>query len=299
MGGPCQCSCFGFSSMLLAQGGQNMAAPPLTFAPQRSTVVGPLSWGLGSCAPGMCPWCLLNCGHQDLQEAESRARIMLEELERVAAPHWAGHLVVLLVNWCRSEMLNFHEEIPGRDVPKVSLVALGFYAGLRVPRPFDVFSSGVSASSGVPPPPPLGMPPPPGMTHPHASDDPSQPRKIYRPSGSSGEGNAGASASALPYPLSLVPPPANVASWLGANYIPGDPIFEYWGGKKTGWVPYDLNTQLLLRGASDASGGCWVSTVCNGTRYHIDVRPDVMEQTNPNSDQAPRKVRIRPPEEAD
>ena len=284
--------------MLLALPGLSMASPTPTFAPQRSAVVGPLSWGLSSCAPGMCPWCLLNCGHQDLDEAEHRARIILEELERVAAPHWAGHLVVLLLHWCRSELLHFHAETLDGLVPRVSLIALGIYAGLRVPAAFNIFGSGPSASSSAAPAAPAMVRPPPGIAFPHATGDVSQPRKIPRPSSRGGDSIADACVLPPMLPLSTVPPPA--VKWLGYPIAAEDPVFEYWGGKRTLWVPYDLDDQMLLR-ASYAAGGSIVEIVCQGTKYFVDTRPLPvgMTQSNPITGQGPRSIRIRPPEPVD
>ena len=222
---------------------------------------------------------------------------MLEELERVRAPHWAGHLVVLLLDWCRSEMMHSHAGASGAEVPRVSLIALGIYAGLKVPRAFDVFSGGASSSSRAAPGVPVMVPPPPGIPFPEATADATQPRKIFRGSNNwDGDFNSGASAAAhIPVQFSSAPPPPPPPD---AAFNPNDPLFEYWGGKKTFWVAYDHDTQLLLR-ASHAAGGSTVQVVCQGTRYYINTRPDVMEQSNPITGQGPRKIRIRPPDYVD
>lgn len=289
-----------FTVMLLALPGEGRQGRQASFAPQRSAIIGPLSWGLGDCMPGVCPWCLLNAPHHDLKEAEHRAVIMLAELDRVRAPHWAGHLVLLLVNWCRVERLQFHAEVLDPDVVRVSLHELGTYAGLPVPRVFDTFSAAAGASSSAarpayPKPKPAPGPemPPPAAADPGASAQPRKQVRIVSPTRTS------VPPPPPPRGLPLSPPPCPAAAaWLQPAVGNSSDIWEYFAGRKTGWVPYDLDTQGKLR-AAHAIGGAQIRIWVDGWEYWIDNRPSHMTQTNPKYENEPRKIRIRPPDHAD
>ena len=277
-----------------------MQAHAPAFAPWRNSVIGPLSWGLASCKPGMCPWCLLGCAHGNLEHAERRAIEQLEELERERAAHWAGHLVLLLLDWCRADCTNLPATVLGPDVAWRGLAALGIYAGLDVTQSLAVQLSGparaassaaVQQQARAKAAPGNNMPPP--APRDQGEDTPQGTRK--RSESPLLVPDAPPVALAPPRQASQEPPAPQL---VGETRHSDEDIWEYYGGSRTGWVPYDLATQRLLRQCHAGGGGTTLVKI--GTRtWWIDNRPSKMEMSNPVEGQGPRKIRIRPPAPAD
>ena len=240
------------------------------------------------CLPGICPWCVLRCRHGDLRDGLSSCR---ERREYISDSCPRGRFIL---QHCKTWIIDL-AEADARQPMSASSSSDEVPGAQELDRPFDTFTPAAPTtgwlstppahgSSVFPPPPcwapPPSPPPPPGLQNQEAGW-----------------------ALALPPP----PPPVKAATpgmlgWRSSGTAAssgsaGQPLcdaWQYYAGRKQGWVDYPHNVSRALS-CMCREGPYQMPVVLNGRNYNLDV--ETMTQNNPATRNPPRAIRVRPPED--
>lgn len=245
----------------------------------------PRSPALAACLPGICPWCVLRCRHGDVRHALQNVSGRRSHL-----PMNSGRGRFILQHCLQWIIERAQEAAAGTlvdpDMDAQTMEAWGDVSrtlGLGALAQPPAGAAEGSTSAWLGPESWLGWSEP---TAARRQPPPQIPPMRYAGASSS------ASWAAPPPPSSEPPPPPPPPPGLPTS----SGIWEVWGGRSTKWVRYpDHVCQQLTHMAAHGTAGAWFFV--EGKRRWINVRE--CTQTTEDSDNPPRKIRIRPTETDD
>ena len=273
------------SSSASPSGAEAWAALPDLEEKYAALLAMPFSPALATCLPGICPWCTLRCRHGDLRQAMQNVTGRRQHL-----PLSSGHGRFILQH-CLMWVIELAQQAaagtladPDNDATALeewrqasSQLGLGALSGQAAGASSASTSAfmgpeawlGWSQRGGARPPKPPQVPYFRYARHPSPASHPPPPPPSSEP------------------PLPPPPPP---------RAAPATGIWEVWGGARTKWVRYpaDVSEQLTAM-TEHGPPAAWFHVA--GWHRWIDVRE--LTQTTEGSDNAPRKIRMRPVEGAE